>query len=149
MFLRDLRGMIAAGDTIAARLPDIAALPGVIADIDGEAAGAHIRDLERDIASLPGTNDLRGALRDARRNLTGRSPSVQDALQEAAKALRMARDAAQWRQAAAKTMQADLDRLEAATRQTFGLRQQDRLTRDQALEVAACLAIPPDVSLRF
>ena len=149
LFVRELRDEIAAGDDLAAMVPKIAGLPEVIAEMEPEAAGTHVRELEREVGRLPGGTDLRGALREVRRSLTGRSPSVEDARDAAADALEMARAEAAWRQSAAETWLADLERLEAATRRNFGLRAQDRLTRDQALEVAACVANPPDVSLRF
>ncbi len=147
--LRELADTITAGEEIAAMLPRLAELPQVIADVTPEEAGEHIRALEREVGSLPGGNDLRGALSDVRRSLTGRNASEEDALEQARDALDMARAEVDWRQAAAAGWLADLERLEAATRLNFGLREQDRLTRDQALEVAACVANPPDVSLRF
>ncbi|MGI9407514.1 MAG: TRAP transporter large permease subunit [Hyphomicrobiaceae bacterium] len=54
-----------------------------------------------------------------------------------------------WRKAAAGSVLPDLKAYEEAIRDTIGLRQQPRLPRTQALEIASCNAVHRDISLSF
>jgi len=54
-----------------------------------------------------------------------------------------------WRESASTTLAPALAEYEATLAQSIGIRQQDRLTRDQALFVAGCSAEHRDISLSF
>ena len=55
----------------------------------------------------------------------------------------------QWRTEADNSLAAPVAEYEEAIRSTIGIRQQSRLSKDQALYVAACDADHRDISLNF
>ena len=55
----------------------------------------------------------------------------------------------QWRTEAEPVLLSSLTDYEATIKQSIGIRQQERLTRDQALSVAACSSHHRDISLSF
>ena len=55
----------------------------------------------------------------------------------------------EWRVAASETVLAELSKYEATMRKTIGIRDQAKLTKEQALFVASCQSGHRDVSLNF
>ena len=93
---------------------------------------------------------LRSASSGLRRFLSGRRADPDRAAQAAPELLAQLDSDIAWRQAAAQGgLLTALQALELETRDTLGLREQDRLPRAMALEVAGCLSHHRDVSLQF
>lgn len=147
--LRDLASEIRDGEDIAMLLPQFAEIPGWIDTLDSEDAGERVQQLEREVRELAGSQGIEAHLRDIRRDLTRSTPAL-DAAREAVPALlEEAESEAAWRNAAAESLLPSLDALEQESRMTLGLREQPRLSREQALEVARCNAGHRDVSIYF
>ncbi|MGY6411331.1 MAG: TRAP transporter large permease subunit [Alkalilacustris sp.] len=141
-----------AGDVapIQAMMAEVAGLPLMVATTDPEEAAEQVQELERQVVLIAGHGDLAAALSGLRRSLTGRGASPEAARDAADEAVDVFTAELAWRQAAADgALLPALEALEAETRHTLGLREQDRLSRAQALEVARCVATHRDVSLRF
>ena len=152
--LRDLVAEIRAGDDLAEIESRIAAMADWITAVEGgtlaaEEAVERIRIVERDLREIAGTQGLQAELQNLRRALDGATPDPQAASGhlEATRA-ELAGEIA-WRSAAQDAILDPLAALEAETRDTLGLREQPRLAREQALDVAACMSGHRDISLYF
>ncbi len=147
--LRGLAAEIDAAPAFADAVPRVQALAGRVGQADAEALAQDVRALGRRLRDLPGASDLIGALRDLRRALDGRRADPERAAEAAADAVATAQRATDWRAAAADTLGPRVAALEERTRTTLGLREQPRLQRAAALQVAGCLSEHRDVSLNF
>jgi hypothetical protein len=74
---------------------------------------------------------------------------VEKALSEMEKAIALFRVEVEWRGKAFADLAGPLEEINALVSKTIGLRQQARLTKEQALFVASCTADHKDVSLNF
>ncbi len=148
--LRDIAAEVGAAEGFAALRDPLAGIVARVGVDDGDALATEISAIESQLNALAGSGDLRSALSDMRRVLSGRRADPARAL-EAAPGVLVQLDAdIAWRQAAAQGgLLASLQALEGETRATLGLREQERLPRALAIEVAACLAHHRDVSLAF
>ncbi len=148
--VRDLAAEAGDAAAIEAMMADVAGLPLMVATTDPEEAAEQVQELERQVVDIAGHGDLIGALSGLRRSLTGRGASEEAARDAADEAVDIFTAELGWRQAAAEgDLLPALAALEEETRHTIGLREQDRLSRSQALEIARCVATHRDVSLRF
>ncbi len=147
--VRDLATEIAAAEEVDALQGEVAGLPLVVATQEPEAAAAEVEAVEAAVQPIAGNADLSGALFDLRRALTGRGASPEAARAAADEAVASFEREASWRMMAADTLREPLAALAEISGSTLGLREQDRLSRSQALEVARCVASHRDVSLRF
>lgn len=152
--IRDIAAEAAAGDGFAALRPTVASIveraQAITDPAQGDALAAELSAMESGLSDLAGSSDLRSASSGLRRYLTGRRADPERAAQEAPGLLAQLDSDIAWRQAVAQSgLLAGLQGLEAETRETLGLREQDRLPRPLALRVAACLSHHRDVSLSF
>ncbi len=106
--------------------------------------------LEDKFADIEGAGDIKSALGKAERALKDkRNPDRVKALAEYDKALAEYEAQAAWRAEANSTLRPQLVAYLDGIRGTLGIRQQDRLTREQALFMASCNAKHRDISLNF
>jgi len=144
----EVAGMLAATDRIDASGAEIDALRELVASAD-EGALAAIGALETELGEVAGADDIASGVGDARRALDDDEPDPEAALAalDEAGAAREAELA--WRRSVDAGTADTLTGLEAGLRDTLGIRSQARMTREQALHVAACNADHRDVSLNF
>src|SRR6056297_389269 len=147
--VQDLQATIAAADDLAALDAPIAALAEDAPGMDGETADARFKDVERMLGEVDGANDIRSLLADARREIDDRSPDPERAADLIAEAQALFAAEVAWRSQAKTALLPELERYDAAIRDTIGLRKQPKLPREQALFVAACSAEHRDISLNF
>ncbi|MCB1387818.1 MAG: TRAP transporter large permease subunit [Rhodobacteraceae bacterium] len=152
--IRDIAAEAAAADGFAALRPtvaDIVARAGAVSDeAQGEALAEEVSAVEAQLNALAGSSDLRSELSGLRRFLSGRRADPARAAEAAPGVLTQLDADIAWRQAAVQSgLLTRLQTLELETRQTLGLREQERLPRPLALRVASCLAHHRDVSLSF
>ena len=148
--VREVAAEAGAAEAFAALVPEVEALAAEVGVIEGEALAEKVSALEDRIRDLAGSDAVSGALSDLRRALSGRRASAEDAAAAAPLAVEVAQAEAAWRAAAASgPLLPALAALEAETRDTLGLREQDRLPRSTALTVARCLSEHRDISLSF
>ena len=141
--------IISASNQLAMLKDKIAGLDAVIDSQAPADAANTINDVSQDIASVPGAREIRSQLSRARRALTNRQPDKDKAKVSLAKARGLFDESLKWRTAAAGTVLPGLQSYEMAIRSTIGLRKQPKLPKEQAVEVAGCLAYHRDISLNF
>ncbi|MCE2516752.1 MAG: TRAP transporter large permease subunit [Alphaproteobacteria bacterium] len=142
--------VLEAADDLAAILPDLRALEGVIT-MDGphDVARDEIKEVSSMLNAVPGTNAISSALSKAKKALRKRKEKPKKALKEIKKAISLMEADVASRQQAQATVLPALKTYEEAVRNTIGLRQQSRLTTDLATSISGCLARHRDISLHF
>ena len=104
--------------------------------------------LSKKFGEIEGTSEIRSSLSKARRALRAKNPNREKALQAMDEALGLYEVQRVWRRDAAPLLPSIADH-EATLRDTIGIRQQQRLTHEQALFVASCNSDNRDISLNF
>ena len=146
--IRDIVAELGAAEGFEALLPLVADLAGRVGQDDPEALALEVRGLESRLGAIAGSGAVREALTDLRNALSGRRANAERALAAAPAAVAAVEAEIAWR-IASDGLEAVLAPLETETRTTLGLREQSRLERSTALQVASCLAHHRDVSLNF
>ncbi|MCB1328275.1 MAG: C4-dicarboxylate ABC transporter permease, partial [Maritimibacter sp.] len=137
---------LSGNDAFIALETPLVELGPVFATGSGDEAVDRIKGVEDMIGEVEGAGDVKSALSKARRALD--KDEREEALSLYDEAMAEYQAQADWRERAAGVLpglKAYLD----AIRPNLGARVQDRLTRDQALAMAACTSHHRDVSLNF
>ena len=92
---------------------------------------------------------MKSAISNARKALKSRNPSKEKAQKQLDKAIKLYFEQVDWRTDAAISILPKLITYEDLMRETIGIRDQAKLTNQQALFVAKCQANHRDVSLNF
>jgi len=144
-----LTQIVGEADALQALESKISSLGPIIANDPPHDAMEKIKQISSEFSAIKDTNSIKSRLSKARRALKGDSPDREKAAKELAKALDIfAKDVA-WRETAKVKLLPDLAKYDAAIKETIGLRLQERLTKDQAKNVASCLSNHRDISLSF
>ena len=101
------------------------------------------------LGDVDGGREIRGLLADARKEIDDRSPDPERAMEYLAEAQAFFDSQMVWRTRASTDLLPGVTAYDDAIRDTIGLRQQPRLPRAQALEVASCASHHRDISLNF
>ena len=144
-----LRATIQDADALAALSADIDALAKAVTDLEPKQAEEAIKDVESKIGRIVEAGSIRSAVSKVRRAIKGKTPDPEKALGELQKAKALFDEEVAWRQTAKQLIGAKLGEYDVAIRDTIGLRLQDRLPHDAALDVAACQSDHVDISLHF
>jgi chromosome segregation ATPase len=147
--IAELVATIAAADKLAALEGDLAKLRESVASAPPAENVDRIAELVKALTDIKGTNAIRSALSDARRALRAQTPNQQEASESMAKAEQLVADEVAWHQRAKTALLPGLETYEATIRDTIGVRQQSKLTRDQALEMASSTSAHRDISVHF
>jgi len=140
--LRLTEQMPAAGERLEAAIAEL--------DAEGPAAAEEaIDDLPSAFRDVEAGDAITDALRDARRPYRDPEPDAAEIREHLVAARAAFEEELAWRRRAAEQVLPELESYEAAIRDTIGLRGQPRLSREQALDVAACRASHTDISLHF
>ena len=121
----------------------------IVARENLDEAAEEISKLSREVRRVPGTRELRSKLTSARRFTRGRRKDAEQAAKNLEEAVQILQQDLAWRQRASKELLSGLGSYEALIRDNIGLRLQERLPRDKALDVASCNADHRDISLSF
>ncbi|MEM7256956.1 MAG: C4-dicarboxylate ABC transporter permease, partial [Pseudomonadota bacterium] len=160
---RDYRKAADKGYSPIAELQQILAGTPALKALDGEIAGLieHVKanppeasiDLlsaaSKQFGDIDGASKIKSEISKARKALKSKKPSQEKAIKALDKAQIEYDEQMVWRDKAEQTLAATVAEYEEAIRSTIGLRQQSKLTRPQALYVAACDAGHRDISLNF
>jgi tripartite ATP-independent transporter DctM subunit len=111
-----------------------------------EAAKDTVTKLMSEFSAVAGGSEMRRALQNVEKAL--KRGKTQDALAKYEDAAKLYQETAQWR-AQAEIMVPDLESYVGTMSATLGLRQQDKLNREQALFLAGCQSHHRDVSVNF
>ena len=129
--------------------PELEAIGAEVEKNEPDAMTEPLNELSKKFGDIEGAGDIKSDLSSARRALRSKTPSKEDALEDIEKAVEEYREQLVWREQAATTLKPGLSAYVDALRPTIGIRQQDRLTREQALFVAGCTSDHRDISLKF
>lgn len=127
-------------------------LPSMKADISSNEPSdmlEPLKELAARFGDIEGASKIRSAVSKARSALKSKTPKVDKALDSMDKAIAEFDEAVAWREEASQTLSEPLSSYESALKTTIGIRQQQNLTRDQALYLASCNAQHRDISLSF
>jgi len=108
-----------------------------------------LNELSRQFGAIEGASDIKSALSSARRALRSKTPDKEKALDEISDAVDEYQKQLVWREKADGELKSGVAAYVDALRPTIGIRQQDKLTREQALYVASCSSGHRDISLNF
>ncbi len=145
----EVQGLIASADLLATFEDKIKGLAAVIASDPPPQAMEKIKALSSELSAVKGSSPIKSKLSKARRALKGDNPKPEKAAKELTKALKIFAKEVAWRQAAKAKVLGGLQKYDSDIKETIGLRQQERLTSEQAGEVATCLSNHRDISLSF
>jgi len=141
---------------ILAATPDLRALGSAIPDMKtlmstNEPADLldPLKALASQFGDIPGASKIKSAVSKARSSLKKKKPDTENAMASIDKAMAEFEKELEWRSAAETDLLAGLQAYEKEMANTIGIRQQDKLTRDQALAVASCSSHHRDLSLNF
>ncbi len=144
-----LRAVIGDAGKLAALQDALLGLREVIAEAAPKQAMEAVREVERGIGKIAGAGQIRSKLSRARRELRRRTPDRDKAMRNFDQAVETFRTELAWRSRAATELAPGLAAYDLAIHDTIGVRQQDRLTGDQASALSGCLAVHRDISLDF
>ena len=129
--------------------PEIEAVAGQVSDNEPADMVEPLNELSKKFGDIEGASDIKSDLSGARRALRSNTPSKEKALAEIQKAVDEYRDQLVWREKAETALKPGLTTYVDMLKPTIGIRQQRRLTREQALYVASCTSDHRDISLNF
>ncbi|MEL6751767.1 MAG: TRAP transporter large permease subunit [Pseudomonadota bacterium] len=144
-----LRETLAGGEEFEALSAGFANLDAQIAAAEGRAKSDVVKDFADQVGRVDGMSKVKSALSKVRRELRRGRPRADRWEADLAEAKALYAAQAEWRSAVTPEFVAALDGYAEAMEGTVGLRQQDRLPRDAALDVAACQSGHRDISLNF
>ncbi|MEQ8806642.1 MAG: TRAP transporter large permease subunit, partial [Rhodospirillales bacterium] len=148
--LQEAAKVIGAAFVLESLGKDLAGLPAAVSGAaDAEKAMDAVNAVEKVMREVPGTREIQKPLADARRAMRGSKPDVEKALKALADAQAVFDTEVAWRKKASSELSAGLTAYEQTIRMNIGLRQQPKLSKEQALEVASCMANPRDLTLHF
>ena len=110
---------------------------------------ATIKALAKEFDELTNTSPVKSRLSKARRALRGNSPDREKAIAQIEIAMQNLDLEIAWRGRAANHLLPELQVYDSAIRHTIGMRLQERLTGEQAENIASCLAVHKNLSLYF
>jgi tripartite ATP-independent transporter DctM subunit len=144
-----LKDVLAGGEAFAALQEGFNNLTAQIAAAEGRAKSDIVKDFTDQVGRVDGMSQVKSALTKVRRELRRGRPRAEMWQADLAEARALYERQAAWRAAVTPEFAEALDEYEVAMRGTVGLRQQDRLTRSAALDVASCQSGHRDISLSF
>lgn len=108
-----------------------------------------LKILSAQFNDIEGASKIKSAVSKARSSLKKKKPKLEDALKSMDTAIDIHQEEVEWRTTAEQAVGLQLKEYEEQMRGTIGIRQQERLTRNQALYVASCVSNHRDISLNF
>ncbi|MCK7613068.1 TRAP transporter large permease [Roseibium sediminicola] len=145
----ELKAILGDADLVASFKPELEALKEQVAQLEPDAAVDAIADMRSKVGDAEGTSDIRDGLSEARKIMRSKTPNADEAIAEIDKSIAALDADLAWRRKGAEEILPQLEAYDAAVINNIGLRAQDRLPTDMALDVAGCLSDHRDISLSF
>jgi tetratricopeptide (TPR) repeat protein len=145
----EIQGALNASDAFNALEDELLSMGDVIASTAPEEAEGQVNDLAKTFGDVPGADDVEDALKDARKALRAKEPDPAKAEEAYAEAVAAFETQKVWRAEAVASLLPALQTYVDEMSETLGARQQQKLSRDQALFIASCTAGHRDLSLNF
>ncbi|MEM6462489.1 MAG: TRAP transporter large permease subunit [Pseudomonadota bacterium] len=136
-------------DAFKALGPQLEAIRSDVENNEPETMVDPLAALASSFGEIEGAGDIRSDLSQARRAVRARTPDKEKALDDIDNAIALYQEQLIWREQADTTLRPGLAAYVEALKPTIGIRQQRRLTREQALYVAGCTSDHRDISLKF
>ena len=108
-----------------------------------------LKQLSSQFGAIEGASKIKSAVSKARSALKKKKPNPESAMKSIDKAISEYEAEMQWRESAEAALSDELAAYEMQMRNTIGIRQQEKLNREQALSVASCSSHHRDISLNF
>ncbi len=144
-----IRVIISQAEALAALEGRLKSLEPDIANGSADQAMKAVKSAAAALGAVDGISQIRSKLSKARRALRGDSPKRDKAAGQLAEALELLATEVAWRRQAAAQLAGGLATYDEAIKSTIGLRSQERLTSEEAEEVATCQSVHRDISLSF
>ncbi|MEM0988265.1 MAG: TRAP transporter large permease subunit [Pseudomonadota bacterium] len=146
--IAELNVVLAATESLAALESELQSIRADIASGDPEALVERIEALRSAMRAAEASRDTVKGLSDARRDMR-KDPDPAAAAEALDGSIAALAEELAWRRSAAADVLPGLQAYSTALADTIGLRQLDRLPREQALYVASCSSGHRDISLNF
>ena len=141
--------MISDGEALTSLRDKLPLMQAIILNDPAEQAMVSIKALGEEFNSITNANSITSKLSRSRRALRGNNPDQEKSIRELMSAIDNLEAEISWRSRANSDLKSELQAYELSISKTIGMRQQERLTDDQAESVASCLAVHKDISLYF
>ena len=147
--IAELQKIMSSTEDLVALQDTLPEMKQKILDSDPAELIDPLAQLSKTFGDVEGADAIKKAVSKARSALKAKKPSKEKAIKSIDKAIEDFTEQVEWRSAASQTLGAAIETYEKELRSTIGIRQQSRLTREQALYVAQCNAGHRDISLNF
>ena len=145
--VRDIIGVIAEKDGLAAFAPRVQAVLSELASQSDEDAAVTIKAFESEMKVIDGINPVKSLMSKARRDLTKKKSEKGRAKLD--EVMEVMSGEVAWRTKAEQSVMAGLIAYRDAAAATIGLRSQSRLPAEIVPRISSCKALHRDISLRF
>jgi hypothetical protein len=145
----EVLAVLNSNDAFAALEADLRSLRDRIETGDPAELQEQVNELSKAFGKVDGANNVKSALSKSRRALRAKQPDPAKAAVEYDKAIAAFEEQSAWRGQAAEALAPGLQAYLAGISDTLGSRLQPKLSRKQALYLAACNAGHRDISLNF
>jgi len=145
----DVASILASTNIYIALEGPLNELRSVIETADFPKAEKAVKDMERTIRGIQGADEVKKQLGKVKKSLGTRKLDREKAIEGFEKAIEIYMAQLEWRTAAEGVLRTELDSYISALSGTIGTRQQEALSREQALYLASCTAVHRDLSLNF
>ncbi len=136
-------------EALAALESDIRGLLDEVHGQDNEVAMDKIATVEKAVAAVAGSREVKSKLSKARRALKGRNDNPDKAVRMIEESLDILAGELVWRRRAVTELMPELKAYDSAIKGSIGLRLQKRLSLDEAKYIASCQSEHRDISLHF
>ena len=147
--IASLRAAVADAEALAALEAPLAELRRAVSARPAAETVPRLRAMQKELGRIADAGHIRSKVSAARRALKRADPDVAKAEREMALASSRFAEERRWRDRAQRELAPGLAEFDAAISRSIGLRQQERLTGAQAVEIARCQAVHRDISLSF
>ena len=128
---------------------DLLGVKDLLNENSAEEGEAYVKDLAKAFSSVAGASSLTRAVKKVSKGLRIKKLDISKAEKDYAKALKAFEEEKVWRAKAEAELKEGVQSYLNAIKGTIGARQQEKLTRDQALYIASCNAVHRDISLNL
>jgi tripartite ATP-independent transporter DctM subunit len=144
-----MQKMIIEHESLRANLPNLKLLITVIEKQPALQAIEQIKRYTTQLADFTNVSSVQTMLSKARRILKKNASDTEKSTDKVRLAIKEMTSEIEWRKQAEERLMPELAIYNEAIRMTVGMRLQQRLTPDQAISIASCLAVHRDISLHF
>jgi TRAP-type mannitol/chloroaromatic compound transport system permease large subunit len=145
----ELRRLIAGAEDLAKLQGDLMALSSLVSRGPTDDVIKTFKAAESALGRIPGTSHIKSRFSRVRREMGRRSPKPDKIAKDLAEGMKRYRAEVSWRRRAHAELAGGLEAYDLAISDTIGLRSQDRLSSEQADEIAVCQSVHRDISLSF